>query len=268
MSGFVAGEGGAITQAAGAAYSSKNAGARTITAALTPLDFVANAGTALTNYILPTTATGPGTINPAPLVITVVGNPTKAYDGNDSASMAPANYEILGLVSGEDMTVTETHGTYSLGRRRHAHGPASTWTPATWRRPPTPCSQLHHPLPVYRDRHHHPPRHRPGVIYAAITGNPTKVYDGNTVATLTPTDYTLDGFITGEGAIVTQTVGTYGDPQCGLPSGHRPARAHRLHGRSRHQSRQLQPADRGHGHRHDPAQDADRQHHRQSDQGL
>jgi filamentous hemagglutinin family protein len=215
LSGFIIGEGGAITQAAGAAYSSKNAGARTITAALTPPDFVANAGTALTNYILPTTATGPGTINPAPLVITVVGNPTKAYDGNDSATLTDANYQILGLISDEDMTVTETHGTYSSAdagtRTVSVNLDASDMAPAS----NTLVSNYIIPSPVTgigtiirRDI-------GPGVIFADITGNPTKVYDGNTVATLTPTDYTLDGFITGEGAIVTQTVGTYGDRNAG-----------------------------------------------------
>ncbi len=58
-------------------------------------------------------AVGPGTINPQPLAIGVIGNPTKSYDGNNSATLTPSNYAILGLVSGEDMSVTETHGTYS-----------------------------------------------------------------------------------------------------------------------------------------------------------
>ncbi|WP_163500355.1 hypothetical protein, partial [Escherichia coli] len=43
----------------------------------------------------------------------------------------------------------------------------------------------------------------PGVIYVDITGNPTKIYDGNNIATLVPGDYTLGGFIAGEGAIIT-----------------------------------------------------------------
>ncbi|WP_165186690.1 YDG domain-containing protein [Caulobacter soli] len=215
LSGFVAGEGGSITQSASAAYSSKDAGARTVVAQLTPPDYVANAGTLLSNYILPTAATGPGTINPAPLVITVIGNPTKTYDGNDSATLTDANYQILGLISDEDMTITETHGTYSSAdagtRTVSVNLDASDMAPAS----NTLVSNYIIPSPVTgigtiirRDI-------GPGVIFADITGNPTKVYDGNNVATLTPTDYTLGGFITGEGALVTQTVGTYGDINAG-----------------------------------------------------
>ncbi|MCS7493919.1 YDG domain-containing protein, partial [Raoultella planticola] len=55
----------------------------------------------------------------------------------------------------------------------------------------------------------------PGVIYVDITGNPTKIYDGNNIATLVPGDYTLGGFIAGEGAIITQTVGQYGGIDAG-----------------------------------------------------
>jgi hypothetical protein len=109
----VAGERAIITQVTDASYASKDAGSRTVTATLTPPDYLADAGTALSNYILPTLVTGPGTIDPAPLSITIVGNPTKAYDGNNSASLGPSNFEVDGFVAGEGATVTETNGTYS-----------------------------------------------------------------------------------------------------------------------------------------------------------
>jgi hypothetical protein len=49
----------------------------------------------------------------------------------------------------------------------------------------------------------------PAALTAAIIGIPTKVYDGTTAAILASTNYLLTGFITGEGATVTQTAGTY-----------------------------------------------------------
>jgi len=46
-------------------------------------------------------------------------------------------------------------------------------------------------------------------LTAAVIGTPTKVYNGTTAATLAPANYALTGFVTGEGATVTQTAGTY-----------------------------------------------------------
>ena len=50
---------------------------------------------------------------------------------------------------------------------------------------------------------------RPLTITASITGSPTKVYDATTTATLAAGDYSLSGFIAGQGASVSQTLGAY-----------------------------------------------------------
>ena len=51
------------------------------------------------------------------------------------------------------------------------------------------------------------------VNQATITGSvivtPTKVYDGSTAATLTAANFLLTGFVSGEGATVSQTAGSY-----------------------------------------------------------
>src|SRR4030067_236789 len=49
----------------------------------------------------------------------------------------------------------------------------------------------------------------PAILTAVVIGTPTKVYNGTTVATLASTNYSITGFITGEGATITKTVGTY-----------------------------------------------------------
>src|SRR3546814_18128964 len=52
-------------------------------------------------------------------------------------------------------------------------------------------------------------------LTAAIIGNPTKTYDGTTAATLTSANYQLSGFVAGEGASVTETMGLYGSAHAG-----------------------------------------------------
>src|SRR5207248_1322312 len=77
LSGFVAGQGASVSQTSGS-YASANAGSPiTVTASLASGDFTANAGTLLSNYNLPASAAGPGTINPATLTAAITGNPTK-----------------------------------------------------------------------------------------------------------------------------------------------------------------------------------------------
>jgi filamentous hemagglutinin family protein len=49
----------------------------------------------------------------------------------------------------------------------------------------------------------------PAALTATITGSPVKTYNGTTGAVLTAANYNLAGFVAGEGANVTQTVGSY-----------------------------------------------------------
>ncbi|HEY4973299.1 MAG TPA: YDG domain-containing protein, partial [Steroidobacteraceae bacterium] len=81
VTGFVAGEGATVPQAALSEYNSANASVQTITVTLTTPDFAVSGGALLSNYTLPTTVTGVGTITPAPLAGMIAGNPTKVYDG-------------------------------------------------------------------------------------------------------------------------------------------------------------------------------------------
>jgi hypothetical protein len=46
-------------------------------------------------------------------------------------------------------------------------------------------------------------------LTAAIAGNPTKVYDGNTTATLTPANFAISNLVSGQTLTVTKTAGTY-----------------------------------------------------------
>ena len=52
-------------------------------------------------------------------------------------------------------------------------------------------------------------------ITASLTGVTSKVYNGTTVASLTPGNFTLTGFVSGQGASVNQAVGTYASANVG-----------------------------------------------------
>ena len=85
LTGFVAGQGATVDQTSGT-YASANAGTGIgVTATLGASSYTANAGTALSNYILPTSATGQvGTITPAVLTASITGSVTATYNGDDS----------------------------------------------------------------------------------------------------------------------------------------------------------------------------------------
>ena len=93
LTGFVNGEGGTVTQTQGSYNSANVVGATTVTASLVAGNYSATNGTLLSNYELPTTATGTGSITPARLSMTG----TKTYDGLSS-------FDATGL------TVAGVHG--------------------------------------------------------------------------------------------------------------------------------------------------------------
>jgi filamentous hemagglutinin family protein len=209
LTGFVAGEGATITQTAGR-YDEKNAGDRTVTATLGAGDFTANSGTLLSNYALPTAATGAGTIEQALLSVSITGLPTKSYDGTDAATLAASNYDLSGFVAGEGATITQTSGTYSSANAGIRSVNASLAESDF--RADAGTTLSNYVLPTTADGF--------GIIerlqlVATVTGNPTKTYDANTIASLTSGDYTLSGFIAGESGTITETSGAYDSPNAG-----------------------------------------------------
>jgi len=78
-------------------------------------------GTAASNYTLgvagtatsSTSATATAHITAKTLTASIIGNPTKTYDGNTNATLAPPNFSISGLVGTESFTVTKTTGSYN-----------------------------------------------------------------------------------------------------------------------------------------------------------
>jgi len=83
--GFVAGQGGTVTQTSGT-YASTNVGPENVTADITG-DITPNSGTDLANYILPSIVTGEGTISGNNLNSSIIAD----YRGSESAEEILAN---------------------------------------------------------------------------------------------------------------------------------------------------------------------------------
>lgn len=211
--GFQGGETGDVVQSAGASYASKDAGTRTVTALLEASDFSLSNGASLSNYSFPTSITGSGTITQAQLISSLVGNPTKTYDGTTDATLTNDNFQIFGFIAGEGADVTQTHGVYdtkdpgqknvtallsagdfaAIGATNLANYALPTTIVGTGTIVPAPISMT---------------------ISAGLSG-PTRAYNGSTLAILNPSNFILSGFVNGDGASVNQTVGTFASKNVG-----------------------------------------------------
>jgi len=205
LSGVASGESFTVTQTAGT-YNSKDVlGANTVTASLSAGQFTAAAGTDANNYALPMTASGPGHITPATVTGSIIGNPTRPYNGNTSITLMAANFSLSGLVGMESFTVTQTAGSYNskdvlAANTVTASLSAGDFTPGAG----TLASNYTLPTSVSG-----PGQITTVTLTASIILNPTKTYDGNTNATLSATNFSLATLVSGESITVTKTTGTY-----------------------------------------------------------
>jgi hypothetical protein len=128
LSGFVNSDGASVNQTAGI-YASANAGTGiVVTASLSPSNFVAIGTTNLSNYTLPTSASGAiGIINPAALTITYVANPTSrlygvanpVFTGIETISGLVGSDTLAGVTNGTALftspaTITSLAGSYAI----------------------------------------------------------------------------------------------------------------------------------------------------------
>jgi filamentous hemagglutinin family protein len=205
FSGFATGEGASVSKTAGT-YDNANAGTnKTVTVSLSSSDIAANSGTLLSNYTLPTSASGAiGTINKAPLSVTA-SNASKTYDG--AAFLGGNGVTYSGFVNNE--TTAALSGTLGYaGSSQNAKNVGNyVITPNGLTSANYTVSFVDGSLTI----------NHAGLnaIMASLTGSTSKVYDGNTTATLTPGNFAFSGFATGEGASVSKTAGTFDNANAG-----------------------------------------------------
>ncbi|CAB3809604.1 YDG domain-containing protein [Paraburkholderia fynbosensis] len=219
ISGFVGGQGATIGQTS-ASYATPNAGTGIpVTAVLRPSDFVPAAGTSMSNYTFSANVTSAtGIITPQPVQVSIINNPTKTYDGNDVASLGANNYQVSGAIPGESITLNPypTSGTYASSNV--GYWVVTTSLPAGdfQAGPNTLLSNYLLPAAATGMGTIVKRQINPNTLTAAITDNPSKTYDGNTIATIPAGDFTFSGFVAGQSATVNHTItGNYATKDVG-----------------------------------------------------
>jgi filamentous hemagglutinin family protein len=223
IAGFIGGEGATITNTTGSYDNGANvaanpAGSAVTSTALVAGDYSANVGTTLSNYTL---ITGPvvgniGEITPKALTsVSLTGSVSKVYDGTATvANLGTANYSIAGFIGGEGATITNTTGSYDNGANVAAN-PAGSAVTSTALVAGDYSANVGTTLsnytlitgPVVGNIGEITPK---ALTSVSLTGSVSKVYDGTaTVANLGTANYTIAGFIGGEGATITNTTGSY-----------------------------------------------------------
>jgi YDG domain/MBG domain (YGX type) len=212
LSGFVAGQGATVAGTSGS-FASANAGMGVAISAALPGSLVApTANTALSNYIIPSSVTGVGNINPAQLALGVTSAVSKVYDGTTTASLNSSNAALFGFVSGQGGTLTGATATFAsanVGSGLAINGPvtgvAAVAAPGTnlanYLLPTTLTSN-----PNVGNTGSITPR----ALTATLTGTVGKIYDATTDATIRSGQVQLGNFVAGEGATVTSVSGSFG----------------------------------------------------------
>lgn len=116
ISGFANAEGASVSQTNGS-FTDKNTGTnKGVTTVISINDIAANNGTLLSNYTLPTSASGNiGTITPANLTLTAITN-TKNFDGKNDALAVPT---ASGLIGSDTVTgLAEAYSDVNPGTRK------------------------------------------------------------------------------------------------------------------------------------------------------
>lgn len=217
ITGFVGSESATVAQNALAQYASPNAGTHIgVTATLEASDFATASGTLMSNYSFPHTVSGnTGTITAIPLSASITNNPTKTYDGNTSATVASGDYVLTGFVGSESATISQPTATYASANAGPELVTAAVTSGNYTAGSGTLLSNYTLPTSISGWGTIQPQQLGGNYIYGTIVGNPTKTYDGTTVATLNPSNFQLTGFVSGQGATVTQTVGQYASANAG-----------------------------------------------------
>ena len=200
-----------IAIATGASYNDKNVAAAS-TISYTGL---ALAGAEAGNYSLAaTTAQGAGTITRRALTIGAVTEQTKTYDGTTAADASQFSATLNNAVAGDSVTATATGAAYNS--KDVATANAVSYTGVALQGTGVGNYTLNATAAQGAGRI------TPKQLNLALTGSARfdKTYDGTANVTQTlkkGTDYTLTGFITGEGTdiILNSAVGTYADKNAG-----------------------------------------------------
>ncbi len=204
ITGWQGSDGANITQTTGT-YDNANAGTnKLVSVTLASSDFSPTNGTLLSNYNLPTTVSGNvGVIDPKTVTVTNTARST-TYDGTSYAALALGTAYSVGDMVGLDAvaSITQTPSGFSGAASGAAN--AGTFNVSPSAAVLATGTDSNYNFSYVQSTH----TVNQAPLSAALTGATSKVYDGNTAATLAAGNFLLTGFVNAEGASVSQTVGT------------------------------------------------------------
>ncbi|SHE66176.1 filamentous hemagglutinin family N-terminal domain-containing protein [Marinomonas polaris DSM 16579] len=204
---LVDGESFTVSKASGT-YNDKDVlDASSVTTSLAEGDFTEGSDTLASNYTMPVTATGEGSITARTLTASIIDTPTKVYDGNTDATLTNGNFSIANLVDGESFTVTKATGAYNDKDVVDASTVTTSLAEGDFTQENETLAS-NYIMPVTATG---AGSITARTLTASIIDTPTKVYDGNTNATLTNDNYSLANLVAGESFTVNKTTGAYND---------------------------------------------------------
>ncbi|MGK5051977.1 YDG domain-containing protein [Janthinobacterium sp. RB2P8] len=203
LSGLVGSESFSITNTSGL-FNASDISAGSVSATLAAGDFSAGAATFASNYILPVSATGTGSITAKALSATLTGV-SKAYDGDTAAVLNGANYQLVGLVGGQSVSVSQAAGLYNSADVLGANSVSASLSGADFAAGGG-TSLANYILPTMATGS---ASITPKALSASLTGTISKTYDGGSGALLGAGNFSLSGFVGTQSASVTQTAGVY-----------------------------------------------------------
>ncbi len=194
LSGLINNDDITLNNPATGSFDNKNAG----TGKIVTVNNLAITGTDAVNYALASTSTSAsiGSINAAQIAASLRGNVSKLYDGNTSATLTSANYQLNGALNADDVALNNpTTGNFdnkNAGIRKvvTVNGLALSGNDASnYILAATSANGAIGAITAAQ-------------VTAVLQGNVTKTYDGNTTAQLTPTNYVLGGVLYGDDVVL------------------------------------------------------------------
>ncbi|WP_158553256.1 YDG domain-containing protein [Mesorhizobium denitrificans] len=167
-------------------------------------------GTAANNYVLDTTTLSEtiGVILQAELTATLTGSVTKTFDGNDQASLEAENFQLTGIIGSDNVYLDATTGTYGIINAGEnilvSVGGLELSGTAAENYVLNGVSLSDYIGTIQR-----------ASLDVALTGDVTKVYDGNSTASLGTANFHLTGIVGSDNVYVDSMTGTYGTASAG-----------------------------------------------------
>ena len=149
----------------------------------------------------------------------------KTYDGNDSAAITSGT--VLGTVAGETLSVS---GSGTFDTKNAGNGKTVTVNDVALLSKDNGSGDWANYQLTTMGALTTTATISPRTLSASLVGSVNKTYDSTSNATLSAGNFSLSGFVTGEGASVSQTIGTYASANVDANGGNGAVSAHLLPG--------------------------------------